>query len=298
MINAALVIFVKYEFWYYYLDEAKKRQIPLLLISAIFRKEQMFFSAYGTFHRQMLSCFSHLFVQNNQSVNLLKSIRFTGNVSLSGDTRFDRVIEIAESFQPINAFENFCKGSHVIVAGSTWSEDDKVLAVYANRHRSVKFVIAPHNIGKDRLDECCKLYKNSTLFSSFPNNQIEANINTIIIDNVGMLSRLYNYATICYVGGGFGKDGVHNVLEAAVYAKPVVYGPEFKKFKEAIDLIETGGGVSIKNEAELKMTFDDLLENSTEYSKKANASRNYVYTHRGSTDKILHFIQEKRLLTN
>ena len=293
-----LIIFVKYEFWFYYLQEAKKRNIPLLLISAIFRKRQPFFSSYGNFHRSMLSCFTHLFVQNAESVNLLQTIRFTQNVTLSGDTRFDRVIEIAENFEPISFIEDFCAGFNVVVAGSTWPEDDKELAHYVNTRNTVKFIIAPHNIGKDRLRECSKFYKHSILFSSLNGSLPASDINTIIIDNIGMLSRLYKYATICYVGGGFGADGVHNVLEAAVYGKPVVYGPEYEKFNEAIELVESGGGVNIENALELEAAFDNLLNNPSGYFYKAGASLSYVYANGGSTDKIVGFIHENRLLTS
>lgn len=298
IVNPQLVIFVKYEFWYYYLNEAKKRNVPLLLISAIFRKKQPFFSKYGHFYRSMLSCFTHLFVQNNESVSLLRSIGFTKNVSLVGDTRFDRVIEIAEGFQPISSIEDFCAGSNVIVAGSTWLEDDKELTHYANTRNKVKFIIAPHNIGKDRLNECRKLYKHSTLFSSIQSASPATNINTIIIDNIGMLSRLYKYATICYVGGGFGADGVHNVLEAAVYGKPVVFGPEYEKFNEAIELVESDGAISIESALELEAAFDNLLTDSSNYTERAKAAGNYVYSKQGPTQKILEFIQANRLLTN
>lgn len=298
LVHPALIIFVKYEFWYNYLFEAKKRKIPLLLISAIFRKKQPFFSKHGDFHRSMLSTFTHLFVQNSESVSLLQKIGFNSNVSLSGDTRFDRVIEIAGNFQSISSIEDFCAGSDVVVAGSTWLEDDKELAHYVNTRSKVKFIIAPHDIGKDRLDECTHLYKHSILFSAIDSLKDPDNINTIIIDNIGMLSRLYKYATVCYIGGGFGADGVHNVLEAAVYGKPVVFGPEYEKFNEAIELIARGGGISIENALELEATFDRLLNNASEYYEKAGASLNYVYRNGGSTGKILEYIQENRLLTS
>jgi 3-deoxy-D-manno-octulosonic-acid transferase len=297
IVQPQFIVFVKYEFWYYYLAEAKKRKIPLLLISAIFRKTQLFFSKYGGFHRSMLFCFTHFFVQNNESFDLLKTAGFSNNVTLSGDTRFDRVIEIAESFQPISVIENFCKGSNVVVAGSTWLEDDRELAHYVNTRITMKFVIAPHDIGKDRLQECLKLYKHSVLFSALNNALPATNINAIIIDNIGMLSRLYKYGTIAYVGGGFGADGVHNVLEAAVYGKPVIYGPEFEKFNEAIELIERDGGISIKSALELEASFDALLNNNENYRKKAESALQYVYSNKGSTEKILQFIYENRLLT-
>jgi 3-deoxy-D-manno-octulosonic-acid transferase len=297
IVKPVLILFVKYEFWHYYLTEAKKRNIPLFLISAIFRKNQPFFSTYGKFHRHMLACFTHFFVQNEESVALLQSIGIVKNVSLSGDTRFDRVIEIAENFEPISVIEAFCAGSDVIVAGSTWTEDDKELAHYANSKSNVKFIIAPHNIIKDRLEECRRLYRHSVLFSSLTLAKPATDVNTVVIDNIGMLGRLYKYATVAYIGGGFGEDGVHNVLEAAVYGRPVVFGPEYDKFLEAIELIDADGATSVDNALELENTFDRLLKKDEGYQEKCNSSLNYVYSKRGATDKIIGFIYENRLLT-
>lgn len=297
IVNPNLILFIKYEFWFFYLNEAKKRNVPLLLISGIFRKNQPFFSKYGNFHRLLLSCFTHFFVQNEESFSLLKSIGFEENITISGDTRFDRVIEIAEQFKPIAPVENFCKDSDVIVAGSTWSEDDTKLAAYANEKNRVKFIIAPHNINKQRLNECLTLYKNAVLFSALSTLPASSNINTIIIDNIGMLSRLYKYATITYIGGGFGAEGVHNILEAAVYGKPVVFGPIYTKFIEAVELVDIGGAISIDNTSALKATFDQLFKKNNDYLKASRASSNYVYSKKGATEKILQHIYKNRLLT-
>lgn len=293
-----LILFIKYEFWYYYLHEAKKRNVPLLLISGIFRKKQLFFSKYGKFHRSLLACFSHFFVQNEESSLLLKQIRLAEKVTISGDTRFDRVIEIAEKFRPIIPIETFCRGSDVIVAGSTWSEDDKILAGYINKRKDIKSIIAPHSINDQRINECQRLYKKAVLFSKIATTKNFSDFNTIIIDNMGMLSRLYKYATVTYVGGGFGKEGVHNVLEAAVYGKPVVFGPIYQKFFEAVELFKAGGGISVKNFKDLEETFDKLFEKEENYQIACKAAAIYVYNKRGATEKILKYIQEKRLLTN
>jgi len=298
IVNPALAIFVKYEFWHYYLNEAKNRKVSLLLISAIFWKEQAFFSKQGKFHRQMLSCFTHFFVQNQESVNLLNSIDLDNKVTLAGDTRFDRVVEIAEQFEPIPLIEQFISSSDTIVAGSTWPKDDSKLSSYANTRTNVRFIIAPHNIDKDRIDECLKLYKHSVLFSDLSKIRLPANANTIIIDNVGMLSKLYKYGTINFVGGGFAGDGIHNVLEAAVYGRPVVFGPLYQRYIEAIELVASTGGISINDAIELASQFDCLLKKDEIYLQKCQASIDYVYSKRGSTKKILQFIQEKRLLTN
>ncbi|MDQ6812272.1 MAG: 3-deoxy-D-manno-octulosonic acid transferase, partial [Bacteroidota bacterium] len=213
-------------------------------------------------------------------------------------TRFDRVVKIAEKFEPIALIELFCKDAIVVVAGSTWLEDDKELAHYVNNKKTTKFIIAPHDITKDRLNECNKLYKQSVLFSSLNSYLPASDINTIIIDNVGMLSRLYKYASMAYVGGGFGADGVHNVLEAAVYGKPVVFGPEYEKFNEAIELVESGGGITVKSALELEKVFDDLLSDRSKYDEKAAASLHYVYSNCGATEKIVDFVYKNLLLTS
>lgn len=295
-IQPSLVLWVKYEYWYYFLVELKKRNIPVLLVSGIFRKDQPFFKWYGRLHRYMLDCFSHLFIQTEESKSLLTQIGFGKNVSVSGDTRFDRVITIAEQFTSINLVENFCGAHPVIVAGSTWTEDEEELDHYANTHPEIKFIIAPHEVHEEHIKQIEKLFKSTVRFSVLQNGNAEANV--LIIDNVGMLSRLYKYATITYVGGGFGEDGVHNVLEAAVYGKPVVFGPEYDKYIEAIELVEWGGAFSIENALELEKQFDVLLQDDAQYQSACSAARDYVYAKKGATDAILRYIQEKRLLTS
>ncbi|HEX8332293.1 MAG TPA: glycosyltransferase N-terminal domain-containing protein [Segetibacter sp.] len=298
IVKPKLMLLVKYEFWYYYLSEACKQQIPLLLISGVFRKDQIFFKGHGKLHREMLACFRQIFVQNRSSQDLLASIGFADKVTIAGDTRFDRVIEIAENFTAIDFIEKFIANADVIVAGSTWLEDDEELDHFANTNPRIKFIIAPHNVGKERIDECRALYKRSMLFSEIRNEEFDEEKNVLIIDSIGMLSSLYKYATICYVGGAFGNDGVHNVLEAAVYEKPVVFGPEFEKYIEAEELVEFGGGFTIENALELEQLLQKLLQKDEDYFSAAKASKKYVYNKRGSTDKIINYIQENRLLTS
>ena len=232
IVKPSIAIFIKYEFWFYYLDALKQREIQAILVSGNFRPNQIFFKWYGSFYRNMLQLFSHLFVQNEESKFLLTTIDITENVTVSGDTRFDRVIEIAEQFSSIKAIEKFIQHNKVVVAGSTWTEDDEEMNHYANTHQDIKFIIAPHVIEEGRLQECLKLYKKSILFSQWQQQTDNSNnqYNVLIIDNVGMLSRLYKYGTICFVGGAFDGDGVHNVLEAAVFGNPVFYGPIYKKY--------------------------------------------------------------------
>jgi 3-deoxy-D-manno-octulosonic-acid transferase len=278
------------------LQQARLRDIPLLLVSGIFREQQPFFKWYGNIYRQMLHFFTHLFVQNETSLALLQQINIR-NASISGDTRFDRVVVIAGKFEQIDIIEKFCKGRQVVVAGSTWSEDDEELNHYANSNPEKRFIIVPHDIRKDRLQECKNLYRNAELFSSYIKNSAALHPNTLIIDNIGMLSRLYKYATVCYVGGAFGDEGVHNVLEAAVYYKPVVFGPVFEKYIEAVELIDAGGAFSIENALELEKRLNSLFSNSEEYQTVSKAAGNYVKSKTGATEKVIQLIQEKRLLT-
>lgn len=302
--NPTLVLWIKYEFWYYYLHELKKKNIPVLLISGAFRNDQSFFTGYEKFRKKMLECFTHLFVQNQSSKNLLKEIGIK-NATVSGDTRFDRVINIAENFKDVSLIKEFCKDSKVIVAGSTWEEDETVLSHYVKINPEIKFIIAPHEIDKENLTDVKNSFPGSMFYSEWftsngeqtTNHKLQTT-NCLIIDNIGMLSRLYKYADITYVGGGFGDDGLHNILEAAVYGKPVIFGPEFEKNPEAQELIDCGGAITISNALELEKIFNNLLNNQSELNVASKAAKNYVHNKAGATQKIIEYIQEKRLLTN
>ena len=297
IVNPSLVIFVKYDYWYYYLIECKKRNIPLLLVSGIFRKEQPFFKWYGGLHRKMLNCFTHFFVQDNESLQLLQSININRAV-VAGDTRFDRVSEIAENFKPIEKVEKFCGSSQVFVAGSTWPEDEKLIEDAITDFPDLKLIIVPHEIHKEHIDQLKSIFPNAVLDS-----QLEAHSsqlitsNILIIDNIGMLSRLYHYATITYIGGGFNK-GIHNTLEAAVYGKPVLFGPNYKKFKEAIGLIETGGGVCISSSTAFSAILQKFINNKKELELSSKKSFDFVKQNKGATENILDYIEANRLLTS
>ncbi|WP_243745519.1 3-deoxy-D-manno-octulosonic acid transferase [Segetibacter sp. 3557_3] len=300
LVHPSLILFVKYEFWYYYLAEAYKRKVPLLLVSGVFREDQPFFRWYGGLHRKMLKAFTHFFIQNADSAELLELLGFKDNVTVSGDTRFDRVLQIAATVRDIPQISSFCNGAEVVVAGSTWGEDDEEMAHFVNSGAAIKFIIAPHDIGKDRLNECSRLYKKSMLYSAFiaADGKAGENINTLIIDNIGMLSSLYQYATVAYVGGGFGDDGVHNVLEAAVYGKPVLFGPVYQKFVEAGELVACGGAFPVKNALELEKLLTKLLARDHQYILASHAAANYVMGKKGPTEAIAAYIYENRLLTS
>lgn len=300
IVKPSLVIFVKYEFWYYYLKKIKYRNIPLLLVSALFLEKMSFFKWYGAIQRKILSRFDHLFVQNQSSKQLIDGIGLADICSVSGDTRFDRVVDIAEKATSIPLVEHFVSNKKVIVAGSTWPEDESVLekAISTFNDPLLKLIIAPHEINPEHIASLQKKFTGAVLFSQLSSGkQLQTESNVLIIDNIGLLSRLYQYAAISYIGGGFGK-GIHNTLEAAVYGHPVIFGPVHHKFKEAIDLIEKEAAVTIHTAEELQTILQTLLNNETERERRGKQAKNYVYTNTGATNKIFNYIQEKRLLTN
>jgi 3-deoxy-D-manno-octulosonic-acid transferase len=298
IVKPTLVIFIKYDYWYYYLNEIKKRKINCLLVSAVFRQDQAFFKWYGSLQRKMLSCFTQIFVQNELSKKLLETIN-VNHCTVGGDTRFDTVIEIAEKFEPVPPVETFIQNKKTIVAGSTWRKDEEMLQITFNKltFPGIKLIIAPHEIHDARLDELKKLFPASVRFSEINSHDSPLESNILIIDNIGMLSRLYKYAHITYVGGGFTKDGVHNVLEAAVYGKPVLFGNNYKKYREAVDLVKAGGAESFSEPGELYKALMILFKNENDYDAKCNASKKYVWGNKGAAEKVLNYIEINRLLT-
>jgi 3-deoxy-D-manno-octulosonic-acid transferase len=311
IVHPSLVIFVKYEFWYYYLKKISYREIPFILISAVFRKEMRSFKWLGELQLKMLSRFNHIFLQNESSKQMLDELGAAKNYSVAGDTRFDRVIEIADNFKSIESIEKFCDGKKVLVAGSTWSEDEAILSAITETLASndMKLIIAPHEIHNSHIQDLKLLFPKAILFSELKTANQQPNYdksllgrpitsNQLIIDNVGMLSRLYHYADICFVGGGFKQMGVHNVTEAAVYGKPVLMGPFISKYREAVELVKTGGGSVVNNAEELNKVITELLDDKTKYHLSGEASFKYIRENAGAVNKILSYIQVNRLLTN
>ncbi len=320
LLKPQLVVFVKYDYWYHHLKQINQSGIPLLLVSAIFRPNQAFFKWYGGFYKKMLHFFTHLFVQDEPSKTLLIQ-HGVQHVTISGDTRFDRVATIAKGFSDVLEVPIFAKGHPLIVAGSTWPEDEEMLQKVLETFNDVKLVIAPHEINETHLKSIESLFpsfrfsKCKEAFDVEYKPELQAYVNkektentealqkqfqeakVLIIDNVGMLSRLYKYATITYIGGGFNKSGIHNTLEAAVWGKPVVWGPNFQKFREAKGLLAAGGGFSYTSTEDLKGILDVLLKDGAARRKAGIAAAEYVQQHRGATEKIIAYIQEKRLLT-
>jgi len=312
--NPKLVFWIKNNFWFYYLRELKKRRIPVLLISGVFNEERGYFAFSGRIQKHMLNLFSHLFVQTEGSAAWLRSAGISRGITVAGDTRFDRVIEIASQFNPIPLIEAFCgKNLPVIVAGNTWEEDEEQLDHYANAHPEIRFIIAPHSLDEEGLANIKKLFRRSVYYSTLVSNSrpeqdgkkpvavpgaLPDLPNVLIMDHIGILAQLYKYATIAYVGGGFVDEGVHNVLEAAVYGKPVLFGPVIEEAIEAMDLVDNGGGMVIDSALEAEEVFNRLLTHPDEYFASGRAAKEYVWRNQGATRRIMDYIQENLLLTS
>ena len=294
-----LAIFVKYEYWYYILEKTHQEKIPILLISAVFTDSQPFFKWYGSLHRKMLGFFTHIFVQDQSSLLHLKKIKELP-VTVTGDTRFDRVWEIAQKTSTIPYLNAFCNKHQVLIAGSTWPADETLLSQLFQQpgFSNIKLVIAPHEISELNLASIRSFLKDAVFYSELIDDQVAAKAQILVIDNVGMLSRLYQYATVTYVGGGFSKDGIHNILEAAVWGKPVLFGPNHQKYKEAEKLIAAGGGKSFSDIHQLKNYLLEYFTGTSANKKAAEAAQSFVENNRGASIKILGYIQENRLLTN
>ncbi|GGH07859.1 3-deoxy-D-manno-octulosonic acid transferase [Pedobacter zeae] len=283
-INPEMAIFTKYEFWHFYFKELKDRDIPLYVISGIFRESQAFFKWYGGFYRTILKSVTHFFVQNEESQKLLKSIGLD-HTTINGDTRFDRVYENAQSPKRLPLIESFIDGSPTLVCGSTWPEDEKILSVLPEKYPNWKFIIAPHEIHESHIESIEKQFSVSSLrFSvlSAPDQKLNAAPQTLIVDNIGMLSSLYQYGNVAYIGGGFGV-GIHNTLEAAAFGLPVIFGPNYDKFQEAKELIALGAAKSISSTGELIDAFDSFIENK----HAAALAKKYVDDKKGATDQII-----------
>ncbi len=296
IINPELVIFVKYDFWFFHLQAIHRQKIPLILIDSIFRKKQVFFRGYGNLHRKMLHFFTKIFVQDRSSLELLHSLQIQ-HCNLAGDTRFDRVMSISESFTDVLHIEKFIDGKPVLVAGSTWQEDEELISGLTQfEDGNFKLIIAPHEIHSAHIKNIIKLFPSAVTYSSLDPEQAK-NSDILIINNMGMLSRLYRYATISYIGGGFNKSGIHNTLEAAVWGKPVVFGPNYSKFKEAKELITFKAAFSVRSTDELKAVINNLIEDKEVMNKSGTRAREYVKQNGGATELMIKYIQENRLLT-
>ncbi|MEJ7643827.1 MAG: glycosyltransferase N-terminal domain-containing protein [Chryseolinea sp.] len=286
VVKPVLAIFVKYEFWFHYFDFLQASNVPILSISAIFRKDQLFFKSYGGFYRSILAKVSHFFVQNESSMKLLRSIGIE-QCSMAGDTRFDRVFQIVNNAEELPVASEFKGQQKLFVIGSCWPADLQQLAPFINEH-NIKFIIAPHEISESFITAIERALPNKTVRYSSADKIDAAAYQVLIIDNVGMLSRLYRYGEFAYVGGAFGK-GLHNILEAACYGRPVFFGNQnFQKFQEAVDLISLGGAFAIGSTFDLTSTYQTLLSNER-YTQASHAAASYVKQNLGATEKIVSY---------
>lgn len=293
-VHPEMAIFVKYEFWPNLLKELKKQQIPTIVVSAIFRENQLFFqnNFIGKFMRNSLQSITHFFVQNSTSKKLLKQLNFT-NVSVCSDTRFDRVYQIVNQNNKIEKIVQFLAGFNgaVFVAGSTWEKDENILVNYINKHSNTneKYIIAPHLMDQKKLQILKENFGNKVQF--FSDKTIDKDAQVLLVDTIGLLSKIYSYATIAYVGGGFGV-GIHNILEPATFGIPVIIGTNYKKFKEAKDLVEKGGCFVVKDENEFHFTLKKLKDKSTRL-QAGRIADNYIKEHLGGTNCILSYLKQK-----
>jgi 3-deoxy-D-manno-octulosonic-acid transferase len=287
IIKPKLIVFIKYEFWYYYLKAAKNNQIPVILASAIFRSNQIFFKWYGRWYQQMLSLFSHILVQDQASYQLLMQIGISAQVSITGDTRFDRVLKNAAQATPIE-WISLLSADKKIIAGSTWEEDEKILSKATAHFTQFNWIIVPHHVDTKSIQQCKNRFPNAITLSSLLNSgTIQAKPIVLIVDCIGLLRTLYQYAFVTYVGGGFGKDGVHNVLEPAAFGIPVIWGPNDAKYIEAIGLRNDGGGLSISNEAAFVLFLNECLQANNHYQNYCQKAKDYIIQNAGATPKTM-----------
>jgi 3-deoxy-D-manno-octulosonic-acid transferase len=285
-VNPDLVIFVKYEFWYNYTRELQKKGIKLYLISGIFREGQHFFRSYGGFFRGILRFFTWFFVQDDSSAQLLKSIGFK-NVTVAGDTRFDRVLEIAAASRELHVLRDFRGEEKLFLAGSSWEPDEKIMARYIKAYpERLKWVFAPHEIGEDNIKRLENLFGDLKTARYSRYTGADRNARVLIIDNIGMLSSAYSYAWVAAVGGGFGK-GIHNILEPACWGIPVMFGPAHKKFREAGTLLEAGGAGTYSDYETFAKILDGWFTDEDSYRKAALAAGDFVRKNAGATQKII-----------
>ena len=287
LVHPEKVFFIKYEYWPNYLNELKKLGTPTYLISGIFRENQMFFKWYGGFYRKALDTFTYFFVQNESSKNLLMQLGKT-NVAVSGDTRFDRVASILEKDNALDFISDFKNDTLTIVIGSSWPKDESLLVDFINQtSEKVKFIIAPHNIKGEQIQELKNsISKNTVLFSEKSTKNL-ADFDVFIIDTIGILTKIYSYADIAYVGGGFGNPGVHNILEPATFGVPIVIGPNYSHFAEATALVNTEGCISISNKSELYDAFTNLIHNDAIRNEKGHICSTFVQMNKGATEIIM-----------
>jgi 3-deoxy-D-manno-octulosonic-acid transferase len=295
MVQPKCIVFIKYEFWYYYLKLAAENKIPAFLAAAIFRPDQIFFKFYGGFYRTILQLFTGILVQDVHSKNLIAPLLKDTHLHISGDTRFDRVLDIAANKIAIDWVPKLADGK-IIVTGSTWEDDHKIIGPVSEQCDQLEqcnWIIVPHNVDTASIKACQSHFTNSICLSEWlTQSNSTGKPLVLIVDQIGLLSQLYQYADIAYIGGGFTKDGIHNVLEAAVFGKPVLWGPNDLKYPEAIGLRNGHGGIKIKDASTLNGTINQLLNDASFSKATGDAALKYVQVHAGATQKTIEYIKQ------
>ncbi len=288
IINPEKAVFVKYEYWYHFIKQLQCKSIPVYIISAIFRDDQVFFRRWGGWYRKLLAGLTHIFVQDENSRELLAGINIT-NVTVLGDTRFDRVAEIASKAEEIKLIKDFTNNNSItVIAGSTWPGDEQLLISFINNDQgATKYIIAPHEVDGQHISEIeKKLDKSSVRYTRFTSAAELNDEKVLIIDCIGILSSAYRYGDVAYIGGGFGV-GIHNILEAATYGIPVIFGPNYSKFREARDLIALKGAFPVNDYDEFEKLLTGILRNPKKIKEAGSACFNYVNSNIGSSGKIV-----------
>lgn len=304
-IQPKLIIFIKYEFWFNYLNEAKQKNIPAILVAALFRRNQIFFKWYGGFYKNLLNLFTYILVQDKISFDLASTIIDPNKLLITGDTRFDRVHTTAQELSTSFNWINTLNTKRLIIAGSTWPSDHALIQKTIDENLNVHWIIAPHHVDSKSIEQCKHVFKNSITLSELELRTLNnaknipfTNSTVIIVDRIGILRSLYQYAYISYIGGGFTKDGIHNVLEPAVFGAPIIWGSNDHKYREAIGLRNMGGGVQVNDANEFKHTIHQLLKDIAKHDTMGATAKKYIQDNLGASKKTIQLIQEKRLLTN
>ncbi len=294
LVHPELVVFVKYEFWPNYLAELKKQQIHTISISTIFRSSQAFFKFYGGWMRKSLHAFQHIFVQDETSKKLLENIQYT-NVTISGDTRFDRVLEILQRDNSLPFIANFKHDKTCVVIGSSWAEDEALVVPFINTSKEdCKYIIAPHTIKSQEIQKLKNsITKSTVLFSELDQHKNLSQFDVFIVDTIGILTKIYSYADIAYIGGGMGSTGLHNTLEPAVFGIPVIIGKHYEGFKEAKDLVQLGGVLSVKSQVEFQHTLTNLLKGTDFRVSVGVINRDYVHANGNASEIIMAYLSKK-----
>lgn len=300
LLRPSVAFFAKYDFWFNYLEQLRRRDVPTYIFSSIFRPSQYFFKPYGRWYLNHLKgCFTHIFVQNEQSLQLLKS-HGVDRVSIAGDTRFDRVYAIAQAAQQNEVVEQFLRtqdGRKVLLAGSSWEPDEERIKSYWGHNPQVALILAPHVIDESHLAYIENLWGKDNCVRYSKIDQMRGTERVLIVDNMGLLSSMYRYAHVAYIGGGFGR-GIHNILEAVTFGKPVVFGPNYHKFKEACDVIALGGGRTYESADELAAILDSWMTDEAAYQHASAVCSQYLQDNIGSTQKILSVVNASKRINN